>query len=109
MGLTGLFFTLNELRDAAQGKAGAMPDGKKKPDQHKINAREFAEDVQLGMDYENLTTKYGLTEDQVAKVIDRLIRTGLLTEVQVYDRSAGTDTQMVTAITRAQQAIDEID
>ncbi len=75
----------------------------------RINAREFAEDVQLGMDHHNLMEKYDITEIQLEKVLDKLIEARLLTEAEVYDRTVPFDTQLMQAQLVAQASIDELD
>lgn len=75
----------------------------------RINARELAEDVQLGMDYENLMIKYDVTEKQLTLCLRKLIEANFLTEAEIYDRAVLFDTQLMEAQKVAQASIDELD
>jgi uncharacterized protein (DUF433 family) len=75
----------------------------------RINAREFAEDVQLGMDHNNLITKYDITPNQLDLVLKKLVASKLLTEAEVYDRTVPFDTQLLQAEQIAQASIDELE
>jgi uncharacterized protein (DUF433 family) len=75
----------------------------------RINAREFAEDVQLGMDHDNLMTKYDITPNQLDSVLRKLVSARLLTEAEVYDRTVPFDTQLMEAQQIAQASIDELE
>ena len=92
-----------------ESDAGDMTVAVHKKVKRKINAREFAEDIQLGLDNANLMMKYRLTELQLDAAIKRLIEAKLLSEAEVYDRSVPFDTQLIEAEVAAQAAMDEID
>jgi Mor family transcriptional regulator len=83
---------IERLRDAGafheshEGAVTAEGGGLKR----RIDAREFAEDVQLGMDYVNLAAKYNITKAQVHQLIDRLAGTKLLGS-DVVDRTVPFD------------------
>ena len=94
---------------ADESDAGDLTVAVNRKKKRRINARELAEDIQLGLDHANLLTKYGLTESQLEMVIQRLIRAGLLSEAEVYDRSVPFDTQLIQAQAEAQAAIDELE
>ncbi|MEW6347525.1 MAG: hypothetical protein AB1646_00555 [Thermodesulfobacteriota bacterium] len=81
----------------------------RKSRKRRINARELAEDFQLGMDYENLMAKYEVSEKQLDSCLKRLIEAKFLTEAEVYDRTVPFDTQLMEAQKVAQASIDELD
>ncbi len=81
----------------------------RKTRKRRINARELAEDFQLGMDYDNLLVKYDITEKQLDLCLKRLIEARLLTEAEVYDRTVPFDTQLMEAQKVAQASIDELE
>ncbi len=76
---------------------------------NKINAREFAEDVQLGLDDENLMFKYNLSQEQLSKVLRKMIDSGLLSIDELYNRLLLADSLIIDAVDDAQSAIDELD
>lgn len=79
-----------------------------RPKHRRINVREFAEDVQLGLDDNNLMLKYDLNPNQLSIVLQRLLETNLLSEAELYNRLIKADTLVIGAITDAQKAIDEL-
>ncbi len=92
MPLSHFFSQIERLRDAgafhdaSEAAVTAEGGGLKR----RIDAREFAEDVQLGMDYVNLAAKYNITKAQVHQLIDRLAGTKLLGS-DVADRTVPFD------------------
>ena len=59
-----------------------------------IRVREILDDIGLGMDDGNLMSKYRLTPALLEKVLDKLVAAGLITEEDLRERSALTDTQV---------------
>lgn len=96
-------------RSLGQDGSDDLTIGRARKRKRTINAREFAEDVQLGMDLANLMAKYRLTEKQIDEVIDKLIGAKLLTEAEIYDRTVPIDTTLFKAMGDAQNAIDELE
>jgi uncharacterized protein (DUF433 family) len=80
----------------------------KKPKTRRINVRELAEDIQLGLDDNNLMLKYDLNQEQLSLVLKKLLDTNLLSEAELYNRLIKADTLVIGAITDAQRAIDEL-
>lgn len=74
----------------------------------RINVRELAEDIQLGLDDNNLMLKYDLNQEQLSLVLKKLLDTKLLSEAELYNRLIKADTLVIGAITDAQRAIDEL-
>ncbi len=74
-----------------------------------IDAREFVEDVQLGMDDQNLMLKYDLSDRQLESLFKQLVASRVFSEAELYNRSLLADTQTSEAIRHAQQAVDELD
>jgi uncharacterized protein (DUF433 family) len=81
---------------------------KSKRKQRRINVRELAEDIQLGLDDNNLMLKYDLNQEQLSIVLQKLLDTNLLSEAELYNRLIKADTIVIGAITDAQRAIDEL-
>ncbi len=94
------------LTSAEMSRRSANTNVKRK--QRRINVREFAEDVQLGLDDNNLMLKYDLNQNQLSIVLQRLLETNLLSEAELYNRLIKADTMVIGAITDAQKAIDEL-
>ena len=74
-----------------------------------IKVREILDDIGLGMDDGNLMSKYGLTPALLEKVLDKLVAAGLITEEDLRERSALTDTQVTRAFIETQKALNELD
>jgi len=107
--LLSLLHRMRHAKSLADPADDDLTVGRVKKIRRKINAREFAEDVQLGMDRSNLMTKYGLATDQIDEVIDRLVEAKLLTEAEIYDRSVPIDTRIFKAMAEAQKAVDRVE
>jgi uncharacterized protein (DUF433 family) len=104
-----LLHKVRESQLVDESDTGELTVAVHKKKKRRINAREFAEDIQLGLDNANLMMKYHLSENQLETVVHRLIDAKLLTEAEVYDRSVPFDTQLIEAEVVAQAAIDELD
>jgi hypothetical protein len=94
-------------RDAARKRSSLRTTVRKRGS--RIDAREFAEDIQLGLDDHNLMLKYDLSAQQLEKVLRQLVDSGLFTEGELYDRSVAADTVTTDTIAEAQEMIDELD
>ncbi|MEW6348663.1 MAG: hypothetical protein AB1646_06345 [Thermodesulfobacteriota bacterium] len=74
-----------------------------------IRVREILDDIGLGMDDGNLMSKYRLTPALLEKVLDKLVGAGLITDEDLRERAALTDTQVTRAFLDTQRALDELD
>ncbi len=74
-----------------------------------IRVREILDDIGLGMDDGNLMSKYRLTPALLEKVLDKLVAAGLVTDEDLRERAALTDTQVTRAFMDTQRALDELD
>ena len=68
----------------------SVTTGVRKIRRPRVNGREFADDVRLGMDYDNLAMKYNLSHAQVRQVIQKLVSMNML-EADVADRTVPFD------------------
>lgn len=53
----------------------------------KLDVNEFLEDIQLGMDDENLIEKYNLSQGLLIKAFDKLVAMGYVTDEELYNRA----------------------
>ena len=54
----------------------------------KLNAKEIVKDIRQGLDNESLSTKHGLTPQQLAKVFDKLVQKNLIEASELLERGS---------------------
>jgi hypothetical protein len=74
-----------------------------------IRAKDVAKDIEQGMNDSDLLAKYELTPKQLEKVLRKLLDVGLITHMQLYERTQLSDTQVTKAFMDSQAAIHELD
>ncbi len=63
----------------------------------KISARQILGDVRLGLNDMELMNKYGLTSKQLEEILRQLVEVGVITHMELYERTRLSDTQITKA------------
>ncbi|MEM3421834.1 MAG: hypothetical protein QW315_06235, partial [Candidatus Hadarchaeum sp.] len=63
----------------------------------KINAKEIAKDIHMGLNDLMLKEKYGFTAKQLEIILRKLLDANLITHMQLYERTMLSDTQLALA------------
>jgi len=78
-------------------------------EKRKINAKQIAADVHAGMGDTMLMQKYDLSAKQLEGVLRKLLHFDLITDMQLYERTSLSDTQITKAFVESEKAIRELD
>ena len=84
--------------------------GKDQPvNKKKISVKEFVGDIRENMDDATLMYKYGLSENQLEDVFQKLVDINFITHVELWERAKLSETGITRAFLEAQKAVDELD
>jgi hypothetical protein len=75
----------------------------------KINAKQVVADIRSGMGDTMLMEKYDLSTKQLEGVLRKLLALDLITDMQLYERTSLSDTQITKAFVESENAIRELD
>jgi hypothetical protein len=75
----------------------------------KLDVNEFLEDIQLGMDDENLIEKYNLTQALLIKAFDKMVAMGYITDEDLYNRTPLSATDATIEFSGVFDAISELE
>jgi hypothetical protein len=76
---------------------------------HTINSTDFIKDFRAGVDDSTLMSRYGLTEGQLERVMMELTNYGLITDTQLEDRAALSDTLITKSFIEASKDSKEVE
>jgi hypothetical protein len=68
----------------------------------KISARKVLGDVRLGLNDLELMNKYNLTSKQLEDILRQLVEVGVITHMELYERTRLSDTQITKAFVDGQ-------
>ena len=74
----------------------------------KLRAKEMARDVHAGMGDTLLMEKYNLSSKQLKGVLRRMLDADLITDMQLYERTSLSESQIMKAFVDTEQAIEEL-
>jgi predicted transcriptional regulator len=74
----------------------------------RISAKQFVEDLRMGLDDAELMTKYNVSAVGLGRILDKLIEAELISMDELWSRSKVSETQVTKAFVEAQAAIDEL-
>ncbi len=74
----------------------------------KIKANEITADVHAGLGDSELMGKYQLSAKQLEGVLRKLLDAGLITHMQLYERTSLSDSQITKAFVDSQQTVGEL-
>jgi DNA-binding transcriptional regulator LsrR (DeoR family) len=74
----------------------------------KIRAKAMAVDVHAGMGDSELMKKYGLSSKQLERLLRKLLDAGLITDMQFYERTSLSDSQLTLAFVDSEHAVGEM-
>lgn len=63
----------------------------------KISARQIRGDIRLGLNDIELMNKYDLTSKQLEEILRQLVEVGVITHMELYERTRLSDTQITKA------------
>lgn len=63
----------------------------------KISARQIRGDIQLGLNDVDLMNKYSLTSKQLEDVLRQLVQIGVITHMELFERTRLSETQITKA------------
>ena len=75
----------------------------------KLKAKSVVRDVQRGLGDTLLMAKHNLSRKQLEMVLRKLLDAGMITHMQLYERTSLSDTQVTRAFVEAEKAISELD
>ncbi len=75
----------------------------------KIKAKPFVRDLRNGMSDRELMDKYTLSENQLHKLLHKLVVAGALDEMELFMRTSQSDSNITRAFVASQCAIGEMD
>jgi hypothetical protein len=78
-------------------------------EKRKIKAKGVAADVHAGMGDTELMEKYKLTAKQLDRVLGMLLDANLINDMQLWERTSLSDTQITKAFVEAEKALRELD
>ncbi len=105
---------LQKLLENFRNKQGAKKKGKdekprgEKP-KIKVNTNSVLKDLRNGMDDNSLMEKHGLTLRQLQRLYRKMIKSGMLTPMEVSDRLCVTTSQIEKAFKQAAELLEEQD
>ncbi len=67
-------------------------------EKRRISARQVIADLKAGMSAVDLMEKYGITEKALRYVLKRLVESGLMTELQYYERTDLSESAVARAL-----------
>ncbi len=77
-------------------------------EKRKIKAVKIASDVHAGMGDTYLMEKYDLTAKQLEQVLRKLLEVNLISDMQLYERTSLSDSQITRAFMDTQNAFREV-
>jgi hypothetical protein len=75
----------------------------------KIRAKEFVRDLRNGMGDRQFMEKYALSGDQLQSVFRKLVDSGAIDEMEIYMRTALSDSTITRALADSRRAIQELE
>ena len=76
---------------------------------HIINSTDFIKDFRAGVDDSTLMSRYSLTEVQLERVMMELTNCGLITDTQLEDRAALSDTLITKSFIESSKDLKEVE
>lgn len=67
-------------------------------DKRKISARQIISDLRAGLSDDELMEKYAITAEALRYILKRLVESGLMTELQFYERMELTESDVLKAL-----------
>lgn len=95
------------LLDVLKEKQGARRSAKSEKHKIKINTGSVLRDLGKGLDDQIIMEKYSLSLRQLQKLYRKMIKSGMLTPMEVSDRLCVTTSQIANAFRQAEQLIQE--
>lgn len=74
-----------------------------------VSAKQVTRDVHQGMGDTTLMEKYRITAKELERILRTLLDHNLITDMQLYERTSLSDTQITRAFVEAEQARRELD
>lgn len=74
----------------------------------KIKAKALVSDLRSNMTDDELMAEYGVTETQLRKLLGKLVDLGLMGEMELYERSALSDTMVTRAFVETKKALHDL-
>ena len=75
----------------------------------KIKAKPFVRDLRSGMGDERLMEKYSLSENQLHRVLQKLVDAGAIDEMELFMRTSLSDSAVTSAFLDIQRSVQELD
>lgn len=98
---------LQTLLENLRRRQGAKIKSKTEKPKIKVNTNAALQDLRNGMDDNSLMEKYGLTLRQLQRLYRKMIKSGMLTPMEVSDRLCVTTSQIEKAFKQAAQLLEE--
>jgi hypothetical protein len=75
----------------------------------KIKAKPFVRDLRGGTGDEKLMEKYSLSENQLHRVLQKLVDAGAIDEMELFMRTSLSDSAVTSAFLEVQRSVQELD
>ena len=70
-----------------------------------VRGKELAQDIHLGMGDSQLMEKYQLRPKQLEMALRKLLEAGLITDMQLYERTSLSDSMITKAFVESEEAV----